>query len=199
MLPTGPLGPLPCLQTGAIGGPADPCSYKLHVLTPEEVTIAKGGQVTFQIHGGGHAFAIYEVSKDTKREELGQYLCAGTDPAEIADPSLHPCNLLPANADAKHIVKDGRRHVVLVAQANLNNVHPENRVWYEPGRLMSAGGMQFLNGGTVPAGPTSNGQLLTYRFLQTGRYLVLCMNRVHFLNDWMFGFVNVKGDGGKDD
>jgi len=26
--------------------------------TPEEVTIAKNGQVTFQIHGGGHGFAI---------------------------------------------------------------------------------------------------------------------------------------------
>ena len=30
-----------------------------------------------------------------------------------------------------------------------------------------------------------------YRFEKTGRYLVLCINRVHFLNDWMFGFVNV--------
>ena len=56
---------------------------------------------------------------------------------------------------------------------------------------MSAGGHQFLNGGTIPAGPTSNGQLITYRFLTPGRYLVICMNRVHFLNDWMFGFVNV--------
>jgi hypothetical protein len=34
VLPTGPLGPLPCLQTGAIGGPADPCAYKIHHLTP---------------------------------------------------------------------------------------------------------------------------------------------------------------------
>ena len=87
--PTGvlvPIGPLPCLQAGAIGGPADPCSYKLHVLTPEETTIAKGGQVTFQVHGGGHGFAIYEVSKDTTRQDLGQFLCAGTDPAEIAEP-----------------------------------------------------------------------------------------------------------------
>ena len=58
------------------------CSYKLHHLTPEEVTIRKGGQVTFQIHGGGHGFAIYEVSKDTTREELGQYLCAGDDPED---------------------------------------------------------------------------------------------------------------------
>jgi hypothetical protein len=178
VLPVGPIGPPPCLQEGAIGGPADPCSYKLHVLTPEEVTIGKGGQVTFQVHGGGHAFAIYQVSKNTTRQQLGQYLCAGPDPAEIADPALHPCNLLAANANAKHIVEDGRRNVVLVAEVNLNNLHPENRVW---------------------SGPASNGQLLTYRFLETGRYLVLCMNRVHFLNDWMFGFVNVTGDGGTDD
>lgn len=56
---------------------------------------------------------------------------------------------------------------------------------------MSAGGQQFLNGGTTPAGPASNGQLVSYRFLKTGRYLVICMNRTHFLNDWMFGFVTV--------
>jgi hypothetical protein len=199
VLPVGPIGPAPCLQTGAIGGPADPCSYKLHHLTPEEVTIAKGGQVTFQVHGGGHGFAIYEVSKDTTREELGQFLCKGEDPAEIADPALHRCNLLLENDTAMHRVEDGRGKVVLVAQANLTNVHPDNRVWSEPGRLMSAGGIQFLNGGTIPAGPTSNGQLLTYRFLENGRYLVICMNRVHFLNDWMFGFVNVGGGGGKDD
>jgi len=60
---------------------------------------------------------------------------------------------------------------------------------------MSAGGVQFLNGGTVPTGTGSaGGQLITYRFLKTGRYLVHCMNRTHFLNDWMFGFVNVSGD-----
>ena len=199
--PTGvpvPIGPLPCLQAGAIGGPNDPCSYKLHHLTPEDVTIGKGGQVTFQVHGGGHGFAIYEVSKDTTREDLGQFLCAGPDPEGIADPALHRCNLLATNADAKHIVEDGHGDVVLVAQT-ATTAHPDNRVWSEPGRLMSAGGMQFLNGGTIPAGATSNGQLLTYRFLKTGRYLVLCMNRVHFLNDWMFGFVTVSEDGGGDD
>ena len=83
--------------------------------------------------------------------------------------------------------------MVLVAAAEHTDAHPDNRVWSEPGRLMSAGGQQFLNGGTIPAGATSNGQLITYRFLKTGRYLVICMNRVHFLNDWMFGFVNVVG------
>jgi hypothetical protein len=108
------------------------------------------------------------------------------------------CTLCAANANDRHVVTDGRDDVVLIAAANVTNAHPDNRVWSEPGRLMSAGGHQFLNGGTIPAGATSNGQLLTYRFLKTGRYLVICMNRVHFLNDWMFGFVNVVGgdDGG---
>jgi hypothetical protein len=195
VLPAGPLGPPPCLQTGAIGGPADPCAYKIHHLTPEEVTIRKGGQVTFQVHGGGHAFAIYPVSRNTTRDDLGQFLCAGVDPATIENPADHPCNLLAANADAAHTVLDGKNRVVIVAEANLTNTHPNNRVWSEEDRLMSAGAFQFLNGGTIPAGPTSNGQLLTYRFLDTGRYLVICMNRTHFLNDWMFGFVNVVGGG----
>jgi hypothetical protein len=193
VLPTGPLGPPPCLQTGGIGGPTDPCSYKIHNLTPEEVTIRKGGEVTFQIHGGGHGFAIYEVSRDTTRNELGQYLCEGDDPKTIADPNNHLCNLSAENANAKHRIKDGDRDVVIVAQANVTNAHPDNRVWSPDERLMSAGGIQFLNGGTIPAGPTSNGQLVTYQFLKSGRYLVICINRVHFLNDWMFGFVNVRG------
>jgi hypothetical protein len=198
VLPTAPLGPAPCLQTTGIGGPADPCAYLLHHLTPEEVTISKGGQVSFQIHGGGHGLAIYPVSKNTTRDDLGQFLCAGVDPSTIANPADHPCNLLASNADASHTVLDGKNRVVIVAEANVSNTHPNNRVWSETNRLMSAGAFQFLNGGTVPAGPTSNGQLLTYRFLDTGRYLVICMNRTHFLNDWMFGFVNVVG-GGHDD
>jgi hypothetical protein len=195
VLPTAPIGPPPCLQAGGIGGPADPCSYKLHHLTPEEVTVTKGGQVTFQIHGGGHGFAIYEVSKDTTRDELGQFLCAGDDPSGIASPAAHVCNLKDANSQAAlHLIEDGHGDVVIVAAPNVTNTHPDNRVWSEPGRLMSAGGRQFLNGGAIPAGANSDGQLLTYRFLKTGRYIVLCMNRVHFLNDWMFGFVNVVGE-----
>lgn len=195
VLPVGPIGPLPCLQTTGIGGPNDPCSYKLHVLTPAESTIRKGGEVTFQIHGGGHAFAIYEVRKGTTRDDIGQDLCAGPDPATIADPDDLQCNLSATNANAKHIVSDGKGDVVLVAQESLSATHPDNRVWSVEGRLSSAGGQQFLNGGTIPAGPTSNGQLITFRFLKTGRYLVICMNRVHFLNDWMFGFVDVAGGG----
>jgi hypothetical protein len=188
VLPTAPLGPAPCLQAGAIGGPADPCSYKIHHLEPGESVIRKGGEVTFHIRGGGHGFAIYEVSKDTTRDQVGQFLCPGDDPATIADPNAHGCNLSAANANARHVVTDGKDDVVLIAETNVTNAHPDNRVWSEPGRFMSAGGQVFLNGGTAAAPP---GQLLTFRFQKSGRYLVICMNRVHFLNDWMFGFVDV--------
>jgi plastocyanin len=194
VLVTAPIGAAPCAQTG-FGGPADPCSYKLHHLTPEEVTIEKGGQVTFQVHGGGHAMSILEVSKNTTRDDIGQLLCPGQDPSTINDPNAHVCNL-SAQSNNEHIISDGKGDVVIAAAANVTNVHPDNRVWSEPGRLMSAGGVQFLNGGTTDQTGTSpaGGQLITYRFLKTGRYLVHCMNRVHFLNDWMFGFVNVVGD-----
>lgn len=195
ILATAPLGPAPCAQVG-FGGPADPCAYKIHVLTPEEAFVAKGGEVTFQFHGGGHAMAIYRVDEDTTRDEVGQFLCAGDDPADFHEPTdAHPCTTAgAANAAAAHEVKDGDGDVVIVASPNVTNVHPDNRVWYEPGRLMSAGGVQFMNGGTTSpgTGPTG-GQLVTYRFLKNGRYLVICMNRSHFLNDWMFGFVNVHG------
>ena len=193
VLPLAPIGPLPCLQTGGIGGPTDPCAYKLHHLTPEEVTILKDGEVTFQIHGGGHGLAIYEVSKDTTRDEVGQFLCAGEDPSTIANPAFHNCNLNATNAAAQHLIADGHGDVVIVASPNVTNAHPDNRVWSPSDRLMSAGGRQFLNGGTIPAGATSDGQLITYQFLKTGRYLVICLNRTHLLNDWMFGFVNVTG------
>jgi hypothetical protein len=198
VLPTGPLGPEPCLQTGAIGGPTDPCAYKLHHLTPEEVTVGRGGQVTFQVHGGGHGITLYEVSRNTTRDTIGQFLCPGLDPSTLTDPGLHTCNLSPTNANAAHIISDGRGEVVIEVGPNVTNAHPDNRLWSEPGRLMSAGGRQFLNGGTIPAGPTSDGQLVTYRFLKPGRYLVICMNRTHSLNDWMFGFVNVVGGYGRD-
>jgi len=190
--PTTPIEGTGCATTG-IGGPTDPCAYKLHHLTPEEVTIQEGGEVTFQVHGGGHAMAIYKVSQNTTRNDLGQFLCPGMDPEHIADPANHPCDLSTTNSNAQHMIFDGKGDVVIVASQNVTNAHPDNRVWYVPGRLMSAGGQQFLNGGTTPAGPTSNGQLITYRFLKGGRYLVHCMNRTHFLNDWMFGFVNVEG------
>lgn len=64
----------------------------------------------------------------------------------------------------------------------------------------------FLTGSTPPvaanpnatppvvASPGTPGNRINVTFLKTGRYLVICMNRGHSLNDHMFGFVNVVGD-----
>ena len=195
---TGFPGPGCSTTAGVIGSPGDPCAYMGHLLDPEEVTILKGGEVTFHVHGGGHAIAIYEVSKDTTRDEIGQALCAGDDPKTIADPTKHVCpGGNAANAAASHTISDGHGDVVIISGLG-GSTHPANRVWYEPGRLMSAGGQHFLTGippGVPPPVPVTatTGQLITYGFLKTGRYLVICTNRSHFQNDWMFGFVNVVG------
>jgi len=124
---------------------------------------------------------------------------SGVDPATVGTPSGLNCNLNAVNANAAHTILDGHGDAVILVSPNITNAHPDNRLWYEPGRLMSAGGRQFLNGGAIPAGQNSDGQLVTYRFLKSGRYLVICMNRTHSLNDWMFGFVNVTDDGNNED
>jgi len=49
----------------------------------------------------------------------------------------------------------------------------------------------FLTGTAPPATP---GNRIKVQFLKTGRYLVICMNRAHSLNDHMFGFVTVSDD-----
>ena len=66
-----------------------------------------------------------------------------------------------------------------------------------------AGG--FLTGSVI-ADPTTTpptlaavGNRIRVEFKKTGRYLVVCMNRAHALNDHMFGFVNVVGEGDDDD
>jgi len=47
-----------------------------------------------------------------------------------------------------------------------------------------------FNPATTPPTATA-GNRIQVQFLRTGRYLVICMNRAHSLNDHMFGFVNV--------
>jgi len=49
----------------------------------------------------------------------------------------------------------------------------------------------FLTGTALPQ---TVGQRITVQFTKTGRFLVICMNRGHSLNDHMFGFVSVVGD-----
>ena len=55
----------------------------------------------------------------------------------------------------------------------------------------------FLTG-TAPPPANTPGNRINVQFMKTGRYLVICMNRAHSLNDHMFGFVNVVGDEDED-
>src|SRR5207237_6377036 len=57
-----------------------------HFLFPDDVTIAKGGTVTFVVNGGGHGIAIHEVSKKTTRADIAEDLCDGATPENTADP-----------------------------------------------------------------------------------------------------------------
>src|SRR5688572_16333106 len=51
-----------------------------HVMVPGEVTIFKGGLVTFRVNGPGHGIAIYPVSKNTTRPHIASQLCDGINP-----------------------------------------------------------------------------------------------------------------------
>jgi hypothetical protein len=59
--------------------PQSSLSQFAHILVPDDVTIQKGGTVTFVVNGGGHGIAIYPVSKDTTREDITRQLCQHDD------------------------------------------------------------------------------------------------------------------------
>lgn len=154
--------------------PAPPASL---VLVPDEVTINKGGTVTFFVNGGGHGVGIYPVSKNTVRADIEEDLCQG-------GPTV--CNAAAGTANSRYLITDGKGDLIIDTDTN----PPQNRVNDGTTTLLGAGAGAFLTGST-PAGAA--GVQVTYRFEKTGRYLVICMNRGHSLNDWMFGFVNVVG------
>ena len=151
------------------------------VVVPEEVSIDKGGTVTFVVNGPGHGIALYPVSKDTTRDGINAQLCPH-DP--VCDPAF-------ANGD--HTIRDGKDNVIIVTGMN----PPFQRVDDPTDRLLATSTQvdgvagPFLEGLTA----TTLATHLQYRFTKSGRYLAVCMNRGHYLNNWMFGFVNV-GSGG---
>ncbi|HJR61109.1 MAG TPA: hypothetical protein VJ813_16985 [Vicinamibacterales bacterium] len=145
-----------------------------HALVPDEVTIFKAGTVTFIMNGTGHGLAIYPVSKNTTRAHIADDLCQG-------GPTL--CNTATQTAQQRYLITDGDENLIVDT-----GVFPAQRLVDSPaGQLFSAGAGVLLTGST----PTTTGTQVRYRFAEDGRYLVICINRVHSINDWMFGFVNV--------
>ena len=43
----------------------------------------------------------------------------------------------------------------------------------------------------VAANAANGPEQIRIKFLKKGRYLAICMNRNHSINDWMFGLFNV--------
>jgi plastocyanin len=152
-----------------------PASPAHHVLVPNDVTILKGGTVTFVMNGTGHGIAIYPVSKNTTRAHIEEDLCQG-------GPDL--CNMTAQTAQLQYLITDGDGKLIVDTGA----FPAQTRINSAPGEIFSAGGGVFLTGST-PAGAA--GTQVRHRFAEDGRYLVICTNRIHAINDWMFGFVNV--------
>ena len=175
------------INFGPINSTAPPTSPPLHVAVPNEVTIAKGETVTFMVNGGGHGVAIYPVSNQTTR-------------ADILEGLRNPHGLACADLTAQraYLVTDGKGDVIVNIAADPIPPGPTHAPIfdYEPGRVFGAiGGIPgpFLNGAAGLATPPAQGVRLQHRFDKTGRFLVICMNRVHAARDHMFALVEVVG------
>jgi hypothetical protein len=163
------------------GDPVTLAGTANQVLVPDDTTIGKGGTITFIVNGGGHGIAIYPVSKNTTRQDITDQLC-------IHDPVTNAC-LDPTFANADVAIRDGKDNVVIVTGTN----PPFQRVDDSTDRLLATSTQignlvgVFLTGTTA----TTTATQLQFRFDKAGRYLAVCMNRNHFLANWMFGFITV--------
>lgn len=163
------------VQFGQPQFPQDPAPRN-HFMDPDEVTIVKGGTVTFEINGANHGVAIYPVSLDTTREHIEAGLCQ-PDPA-TCQPQAN------ATSDLEYFIVGGNGELVIDTQMN----PPSNRVDDPTDRLLYAGGPVYFTGRSADGAVAPQ---VAYRFEKVGRYLVICVNRNHLINDRMFGFVNV--------
>ena len=130
------------------------------------------------MNGGGHGIAILPVSSKTDRLDIEEDLCQPS--SAVCDPQG------TATSDLRYLITDGKRDLIIDTGTN----PPSNRVNDPIGRLLYAGGQVFFTGRAATGAAAPEVQ---YRFLKTGRYLVHCINRSHFINDRMFGFINVVG------
>lgn len=166
------------------GDPVSLAGTANQVVVPDDATVRSGGTVTFVVNGGGHGLAIYPVSKNTTREDITAQLCP-------QDAVTRAC-LDPTFANADHTIRDGKDNVVIVTGTNppFQRVDdPTDRLLATSTQIGNLAGV-FLTGATA----TTTGTQLQVRFEKSGRFLVVCMNRSHYLASWMFGFVNVAAD-----
>ena len=229
---------MPQPQPPGAGVPGSPDNVSTHFLLPDDVTISKGGTVTFVVNGGGHGIAIHEVSKKTTREDVAAGLCDGNNHEtgagnEAVDRIARSavCNgtvvtsvmingvavNVTGTNNLDFIVKDAKGNVIVDPGFNVpalgaafNNPRLDDPA--SSNRLLATSGASpgdnnnptaiatnragaFLTG---TANPATAGNRIQVQFNRNGRYLVICMNRAHAINDHMFGFVTVTGEGNDD-
>src|SRR2546423_9256947 len=180
-------------------GQPQPGGATTHFLDPDDVNVVEGGTVTFVVNGGGHGVALYRVDKDTTRADIAADLCQGPAGTAENDRAARAtvCNAATGTANRAYQLTDADGEIVVEVPANVAGNNP--RVDDQARTLLGTSGQipnsparkdgAFLTG--TNAANDTPGQRIQYRFLKTGRYLAICMNRGHSMNDHMFGFVNV--------
>jgi len=202
----------------------NPAGATTHFLLPDDVAITKGGTVTFIVNGAAHGIAIHRVSKNTTREDIAEDLCQGPPGTAESDRAARAtvCNgaavstvvvngtptTITGSQNLDYMITDGKGNLIIEPGFNIANSNPRLDDAVNGIRLLATSGDSpgdvdnpaviagnraggFLAGTALP---TTTGNRIRVRFDKTGRYLVICMNRAHSLNDHMFGFVSVVGD-----
>lgn len=191
-----------------------------HFLAPDDVTVRQGGTVTFIVNGGGHGIAIHKVSRRTNRENIAEDLCQGPPGTTEDDRATRAllCNAAAGTANLNYDITDRRDDLVIRTGTNPPNPRVDDAAHSH--RLLATSGRTpgvadgsetppasgnpagaFLVGTAPAVAPATGfvpGNRIQVTFAEAGRYLVICMNRAHLLNDHMFGFVSVVDNDGDD-
>lgn len=173
--------------------PQSPVAAETHIVVPDEVRIFRGGTVTFVVNGGNHGIGIYPVSRNTTREDIAAQLCQG-------GPTV--CNPAAGTHNINYEIEDGRGNLIIVTGTNTEFSRvddPTDRLLSTSGQFVNEGGMTVVGAFLVGTTETTTGNHIQVRLTRRGRYLVVCQNRNHYLNNHMFGFVTVVNDDGEDD
>ena len=136
-------------------------------------------------------------------------VCNGTIATGVPNPQVAGNPLVIGTQNLRYKIVDGRKKLIIDTGFNppFPRVDdPTDRLLSTSGAIPGATGLDanpagaFLVGTVfVPETPTTPaaitpGNRIQVTFEDTGRFLVICQNRGHYLNDHMFGFVNVVDD-----
>jgi plastocyanin len=214
--------PQPQTPDGTAPPPGSLAGAVTHFLAPDDVRIRQGGTVTFVVNGGGHGIAIHPVSRNTTRADIAKDLCDGIENEGDRASRFTFCNgtivtgvgTIVGTQNLAYEITDGREKLVIDVPQNVGNANPRVDDATHTHRLLATSGRVPVLGaspppasdnpagaflvGTAPATPPATGFMpgnrIQVTFDKAGRYLVICMNRGHLLNDHMFGFVTVVDD-----